>query len=92
MNAPSLYSITGDIKDINTLLVPRSELEAAKKDAGRQPVAVFINLNEGATDALTGQPMRPSWHHIHDNDWDAKWTRYWLVPAIDAEMAKGDAV
>lgn len=32
---PSLYDITGDIKDINTLLVPKQLLEAAEKDAAR---------------------------------------------------------
>lgn len=37
MNIPdkSLYEITGDIKDINTLLVGREEIEALVRDAER---------------------------------------------------------
>lgn len=31
----SLYEITGDIKDINTVLVQRDRLEKAEKDAAR---------------------------------------------------------
>lgn len=37
-STPSLYDITGDIKDINTMLVPKQfldRLEAAEKDAAR---------------------------------------------------------
>lgn len=31
----NLYEVTGDIKDINTMLVPRESLEAVEKDAAR---------------------------------------------------------
>lgn len=34
----SLYEITGDIKDFNTLLVPRSIFDKASKDAHRYNV------------------------------------------------------
>lgn len=35
MTQASLYDITGDIKHINTLLVPKQVLDAAEKDAAR---------------------------------------------------------
>lgn len=42
----SLYEVTGDIKDINTILVPRDRLEKAEKDAERWRYSVEIGGNQ----------------------------------------------
>ena len=55
--AQSLYEITGDIKDINTLLVPRAAIEAAEK---QEPVAGVVLRD--------GYPTLVQDKHIKEND------------------------
>lgn len=50
----SLYDLTGDIKDINTILVPKQSLEAAEKDAARLNwlLTYFVSDDTGKDDEI----------------------------------------
>lgn len=51
----SLYEITGDIKDINTVLVQRDRLEKAEKDAERLDWLEQNLFNRENVDWITGK-------------------------------------
>jgi glycine cleavage system H lipoate-binding protein len=65
--AQSLYEITGDIKDINTLLVPRAAIEAAEKQEPvawltKELMADYMDMTAEAIEDNRGEPLRHKAH------------------------------
>lgn len=78
----SLYEITGDIKDINTVLVQRDRLEKAEKDAER-----YRWLRNGPL--VDGEICEELYVAVDSPAWPRKWALVGsdLDKAVDAMEA-----